>query len=191
MFAYNPEKFSSLYQSPLGQDLWQFLTSADNVARLETASELSKPAVEGIAEKLLDHFREKVLDDRVKQMIGHMVRQILEQNGWVLDQGDVKVQSVPFTKATRYRRPNWFTFHAFRNSEDPRDVAITDRRQNAPLPENVKWVFYATFASPLKAAIAFKVNDIQQLRKEVLAKGYKRVKVERLLRAAGTPKRNP
>jgi hypothetical protein len=49
-------------------------------------------------------------------MVGHMVRQILEQRDWVLDQTDVKVQSVPFSKAARYRRPDWFTFHAFRNS---------------------------------------------------------------------------
>jgi hypothetical protein len=52
----------------------------------------------------------------------------------VLDQSDVKVQSVPFSKATRYRRPDWITFHAFRNTSDPRDVVITDRRQNAPCP---------------------------------------------------------
>jgi hypothetical protein len=38
-----------------------------------------------------------------------MVRQILEQGDWVLDQSDVKLQSVPFSKATRYRRPDWIT----------------------------------------------------------------------------------
>ena len=92
------------------------------MARLETASQLSKPAVEGIEEQLLAEFREEVLADRVKQMVGHMVRQILEQRDWVLDQTDVKVQSVPFSKAARYRRPDWFTFHAFRNTSDPRDV---------------------------------------------------------------------
>ena len=113
MFAYNPEKFASLYASPLGQRLWAFLTRPENVARLETASELSKPAVEGIEEQLLAEFREDVLANRVKQMVGHMVRQIMEQRDWVLDQTDVKVQSVPFSKATRYRRPDWFTFHAF------------------------------------------------------------------------------
>ena len=121
-------------QSDLGQRIWAFLTRPDNVARLETASELGKPAVEGIEEQLLAEFREEVLADRVKQMVGHMVRQILEQRDWVLDQTDVKVQSVPFSKAARYRRPDWFTFHAFRNTSDPRDVAITDRRQNRAAP---------------------------------------------------------
>ena len=117
-------------------------------------------------------------------MIGHMVRQILEQRGWLLDQGDVKVQSVPFMKAARYRRPDWFTFHAFRNTSDPRDVVITDRRQNAALPENARWTYYATFASPIKAAVAFGVHDLSQLRQQVHANGYHRVRVERMLRRA-------
>ncbi|RUX29320.1 hypothetical protein EOA23_13970 [Mesorhizobium sp. M2A.F.Ca.ET.042.01.1.1] len=182
MFTYSPEKFASLYASDLGQRIWTFLTRPENIARLETASELGKPAVEGIEERLLDEFRKEVLADRVKQMVGHMVRQILEQRGWALDQTDVKVQSVPFTKAARYRRPDWFTFHAFRNSSDPRDIVITDRRQNAPLPAGVRWTYYATFASPLKAAVAFGVQDIKQLRQQVHSHGYQRVHVERMMR---------
>lgn len=184
MFAYNPEKFTSLYESEIGQRLWAFLSRSETIARLETASELGKPAVEGIEEQLLDEFREEVLADRVKQMIGHMVRQILQQRNWVLDQGDVKVQSVPFIKASRYRRPGWFTFHAFRNSGDPRDVAITDRRQNPVLPADARWIYYATFASPLKASVAFGVNDLGQLASDVRSKGYKRIRVERMLRRA-------
>jgi len=184
MFAYSPEKFTSLYESDLGQRIWAFLTRPENVARLETASELGKPAVEGIEEQLLHEFREDVLADRVKQMVGHMVRQILEQRDWVLDQSDVKVQSVPFSKAARYRRPDWFTFHAFRNTSDPRDVVITDRRRNAPLPADARWAYYATFASPLKAAVAFGVRDIRQLRQQVHSHGYQRVRIERMLRRA-------
>lgn len=184
MFTYRPEKFASLYDSELGQCIWAFLTRDDNVARLETASELSKPAVEGIEEQLLAEFREDVLADRVKQMVGHMVRQILEQRDWVLDQTDVKVQSVPFSKAARYRRPDWITFHAFRNSSDPRDVVITDRRKNPTLPTGSRWIFYATFASPLKAAVAFGISDIKQLRQQIHLHGYQRVRTERMLRRA-------
>jgi hypothetical protein len=184
MLTYNPEKFASLYASDLGQRIWAFLTQPESVARLETASELCKPAVEGIEEQLLEAFREDVLADRVKQMVGHMVRQILEERDWVLDQSDVKVQSVPFSKATRYRRPDWITFHAFRNTSDPRDVVITDRRQNAPLPADARWTFYATFASPLKAVVAFGIRDIRLLRQQIHSHGYQRVRIERLLRRA-------
>ena len=184
MLTYEPQKFASLYASDIGQSIWTFLTRSENVVRLETASELGKPAVEGIAEQLLHEFGKDVLADRVKQMVGHMVRQILEQRNWVLDKSDVKVQSVPFTKATRYCRPDWFTFCAFRNADDRCDIAITDRRQNPPLPTGVRWVFYATFASPLKAAVAFGVSDMHQLRQHVHSHGYERVRVERMLRRA-------
>ena len=53
------------------------------------------------------------------------------------------------------RRPDWFAFHIFRNTCDPRDIAITDRRQNAPLPKDARWTYYATFASPIKAVTYF------------------------------------
>jgi hypothetical protein len=184
LLAYNPEKFASLYETELGQRIWLFVTRTDNVARLETASQLSKPAVEGIEQQLLEEFREEVLADRVKQMVGHMVRQILEQRDWVLDQTDVKMQSVPFSKAARYRRPDWITFYAFRNTSDPRDVVLTDRRQNAPLPTDARWTYYATFASPLQASVAFGVRDIRALRQHVHTHGFQRVQVERRLRRA-------
>jgi len=184
MWTYNPEKFASLFQTDIGQRLWSFLLRPETIARLETASELAKPAVEGIEEQLLEEFGEAILADRVKQMVGHMVRQVMEHRGWNLDQSDVKVQSVPFIKAARYRRPDWSTFHAFRNAADPRDVVITDRRQNAALPEGIRWVYYATFASPLKAAIAFGVTDFRQLRGTVRSAGYHRLRVERMLRRA-------
>jgi hypothetical protein len=184
MLRYNPEKFASLSESDIGQRLWSFLTRAETIARLETASELGKPAVEGIEEQLLEEFREEALADRNKQMIGHMVRQIMEQRGWILDQTDVKVQSVPFSKAARYRRPDWHTFHAFRNSNDPRDVAITDRRQNAKLPPEVRWTYYATFASPLKASVAFGIRDMNKLRQNVGVHGFQRMRIQRVLRRA-------
>ena len=48
MLRYKPDKFASLSESDIGQRLWSFLTRAETIARLETASELGKPAVEGI-----------------------------------------------------------------------------------------------------------------------------------------------
>ena len=184
MPVYNPGKFASLYVSAIGQRLWDFLNRPENILRLETASELSKPAVEGIGEPLLKEFGKEVLEDRVKQMIGHMVRQILEQRGWVLDQGNVTVQSVPFIKASRYRQPAWVNFHAFRNKSDRSDIAITDRRQNPSLPADEHWTYYATFASPIKAAVGFGIHDISELRQQVQAKGYHRIQVKRMLRRA-------
>ncbi|MER9875336.1 hypothetical protein [Mesorhizobium sp. M0195] len=56
----------------------------------------------------------------------------------MLDQSDVKVKSVPFSKAARYCRPERITFYAFRNASGPREVAITDCRQKAPLPTDAR-----------------------------------------------------
>lgn len=184
MLSYKPEKFASLYATDLGQRLWVYLTSRETIARLDTACQLSKPAVEGIEEDLLDQFKEEVLPDRVKQMVGHMVRQVLEAEGWVLDQSDVKVQSALFAKASRYRRPEWTTLHAFRNTADRGDIVISDRRQNPTLPADARWTYFATFASPLKAAVAFGLQDIKQVRKLVEDNGFHRIRVERMLRPA-------
>lgn len=65
MLTYSPEKFASLYATDIGQQIWAFLGQPENIARLETASELRKPAVEGLEEQLLAKFRENVLADRV------------------------------------------------------------------------------------------------------------------------------
>lgn len=184
MPAYNPEKFASLAATELGRRIWSFLNTDDIVARLETASQLGKPALEGIEDQILLEFGCDVMADRVKQMIGHMVRQVMENRDWVLDQSDVKVQSIPFTKASRYTRPDWVTFYAFRSANDANDIAISDRRQNPPLPSDTKWTYFASFASPIKAAVGFDIMDTKTLRQEVQKLGFKRLQRRRVLRAA-------
>lgn len=181
MAVYVPGVFAQLYRSTLGQKIWLLLNRADIVAALETASRLGKPAVEGIEAQLLEAFGEQVLANRVKQMIGHMVRQILERRGWILAQSEVKVSSVPFIKAARYRRPEWHTFHAYRNAANLRDVAITSSRRTEHLPAGIRWTYYLTFESPLKAAIAFSLKNFQEVRRIVEEKGFLRIEVPRLL----------
>jgi hypothetical protein len=52
------------------------------------------------------------------------------------------------------------------------------------LPGDARWSYYATFASPLKAAVAFGVGDIKQLRQQAHTQGFRRLRVERMLRRA-------
>jgi hypothetical protein len=59
------------------------------------------------------------------------------------------------------------------------------RRQNAPLPAGVRWAYYATLASPLKAAVAFGVRDIRQLRQHVHS-GWHGAIYDAAARAKGT-----
>jgi hypothetical protein len=73
-----------------------------------------------------------------------------------------KLQSVQFSKAERYRRHDWITFRAFRNTSDPRDLAITDRRQTAPLPTDAPLDLLCDVRQPVEGR-SFGVRDISQL----------------------------
>lgn len=101
---YYPEHFSSTYEKGGGPDLWEFLNSPDNVVRMETATYLSRPAVEPLSPKLFERFGEHVQADRIKQMIGHMVRQIMEGRGYHIDRNGVRITRSGniFTRGTRY-----------------------------------------------------------------------------------------
>ena len=102
---YQAWKFADIAGTPLGIKLWEFLNQRDNIIRMETAVDLNKPAAEAVARVLIEEFREDVRPDRVKQMIGHMIRQIMEAHGYQLDSQNITVSQDRrlFTKATRYR----------------------------------------------------------------------------------------
>ena len=100
---YDPWKFIKLAESDLGKQLWEFLNEHDNVIRMQTASDLKKPAAKALTRHLLKRFDDQVREFRVKQMIGHMIRQIVENHGYQLEQRDVLVNDGLFNKASRYK----------------------------------------------------------------------------------------
>ena len=53
--------------------------------RMRCASKRGKPAVKPLAEDLVKEFAPDIFHHRVRQMIGHMTRQVMEANGYVLD----------------------------------------------------------------------------------------------------------
>lgn len=180
---YHAGTFRDLSETPLGIEVWELLNTPEAIAALETASRLGKPAVQGVEELLLQRFGEQILDHRIKQMIGHMVRQIMERRGWRLDQAEVKVHSVPFIKGARYRRGDSVDLFAFRNSADPRDVAVTATREATGLPREHRWTFYASIDSRLKAAV-FGLPNLDLVLQDIEENGFHRVLLERMLRAA-------
>ena len=101
---YKPKIFILLAESNLGKQLWEFLIKPDNIIRMETATELKKPAVKALTTHLLSRFGKQVKEMRVKQMIGHMVKQIMDAKGFEVDQRDVLVNDGLFNKASRYRK---------------------------------------------------------------------------------------
>ncbi|MCF7859943.1 MAG: hypothetical protein K9N07_11595 [Candidatus Cloacimonetes bacterium] len=106
---YDAWKFVQLAESEFGKKLWEFLNERETFIRMETATRLKRPAVEGIAEELKIKFKEEIdsLDSsdylRVKQMIGHMVKQVMATHNYHVFMKNVRVISTDFfSKGTRY-----------------------------------------------------------------------------------------
>jgi hypothetical protein len=96
--------FRELANSAFGQSLWAFLNERDNLIRMETATYLGRPAVEPLSPGLLERFGEDARQDRAKQMIGRMARQILEERGYRIDRQNVRIPAPAnmFASGTRY-----------------------------------------------------------------------------------------
>lgn len=101
---YAPERFSTTYQNSNGELVWNFLNKTENLVRMEAATYLSRPAIEVLSPHLIQEFGVDIKVDRMKQMIGHMVRQIMEYRGYQVDRGNVKIRTTDniFSTATRY-----------------------------------------------------------------------------------------
>jgi hypothetical protein len=101
---YSAERFGSTFEKEEGAAIWEFLTGQENIVRMETATYLSRPAIEPMSPLLVEQFGPRISADRIKQMMGHMVRQIMEQRGHRLQQGNVKITSNGniFSRASRY-----------------------------------------------------------------------------------------
>jgi hypothetical protein len=98
-------RFSDIHDSKIGKDILKVLTDHDNIIRMETASELGRPALEPLSDRLIARFGDAVRADRVKQFIGYAARQVMESQGFQLDAQGVKVRvGELFTVASRYRR---------------------------------------------------------------------------------------
>jgi hypothetical protein len=104
MDTFEAGTFRELADTQMGRDLWAFLNEQDNIIRMETATYLERPAVEPLSPGLLTRFGAGVRQDRTKQMIGRMVRQIIEPRGYRIDQQNVRIsrEDNMFASGTRY-----------------------------------------------------------------------------------------
>jgi len=104
---YRPDKFASTFKTQNGPAIWDFLNKGINVTRMETASYLARPAIEPLSPFLLKEFGAVVTQLRIKQMMGHMARQIMEKRGYRLQQSNVRIvrKGNFFASASRYVLP--------------------------------------------------------------------------------------
>jgi hypothetical protein len=120
--SYVPGRFKDLYETDRGRALWEFVTERDTITRMMTASDLSRPAVAvlGTRDFFVKTFGHEVTGDRWKQLIGHMVRQVMEAGPFELAVQGLKVGGdTIFSKGSRYRRrlPHWG--HVYVQGERP------------------------------------------------------------------------
>lgn len=92
MTDYRPDKFAYTYFVNDGHQFWTWLHQDHVLLIMETASYLRRPAIEAISPLLEDAFPEFLKSVKVRQMIGHMVRQILEARGYHLDRANVRIK---------------------------------------------------------------------------------------------------
>ena len=103
--TFNPGTYSDLAGTSDGQSLWAFLQEDEIWIRMETATYLGRPSLEAIQPQLRQKFPEAMQKDRWKQMVGRMVRQIMEFRGYQLDQTGVRLKrNELFLSAARYIR---------------------------------------------------------------------------------------
>jgi len=101
---YDADKFSDLAELQLGKDLWEFLNENENIIRMELATEFGKTAAEAVSKPLVEKFGNDVRVNRVKQMIGHMIRQIMVSRGFEMRSQNAVVNIKRlFSKASKYK----------------------------------------------------------------------------------------
>ncbi|MBC6406387.1 MAG: hypothetical protein GDA41_11840 [Rhodospirillales bacterium] len=105
-----PGWFADLADTPLAHQLWDFVNDPENLDEMAKASNRGQPAVVAIEKPLLDRFGAKVMPaqirprSRIKHMIGHMVRQAMEHQGFIHHEYGVEINSVLFSKGSLYRK---------------------------------------------------------------------------------------
>ena len=105
---FDPGSFTDVFNpsSGLGLALWEWMWRDDNIDRMETASDLRRVAVEPLQRFLLEDFDPaSIREQRIKQMIGAMARQVLGHRGYEWEGKNYKVPTGDlFTTGSKYRR---------------------------------------------------------------------------------------
>jgi len=81
MMSYNAGPFTRV-ASEWGDRLWSFLNEPEIVYRMKEASDREEPAAGAIGQRLHEAFGDPIKEDRIKQFIGYLIRQVMEDNGY-------------------------------------------------------------------------------------------------------------
>lgn len=91
MTPYRPDRFTATYAHFNGAAVWAWLHQPDILIALQTAVTLRRPAVEAISPHLRTTFAEFTNHLKFRQMVGHMVRQVMEEHGFHMHRSNVRI----------------------------------------------------------------------------------------------------
>ncbi|MFG1209568.1 hypothetical protein V5F79_27375 [Xanthobacter flavus] len=102
--TYEPQNFRDIAGTPLGRALWEYLIKPESQIMMLTAAFLGRASVEPVAPHLLYEFGDQLSEARIKQFIGHMVKQIMVALGYEVDRLGLRItRDSLFTSGARYR----------------------------------------------------------------------------------------
>ena len=105
MDDFDANYFGDMGRTKLANQLWRFLNAEESVIRLIVASELKHVALDGVVLALEKKFGNVLRENRVRQMVGAMVKQVLAPHGWQVAEKSIKVRfGEYFTVAARYEQ---------------------------------------------------------------------------------------
>jgi hypothetical protein len=104
-FRYRPDHFT--LGCPIVQDaLWRFVLRPENVIRMEAVTAVERPAVEALSGPLVSEFGREIAQQSIKQMVGHMVCQVMEALDYKVDRHHVRINRPGlFATGKTFRRP--------------------------------------------------------------------------------------
>lgn len=104
-FSYEAQHFLELADSELGRAALALMLHPINVVRMQTATDLDRVAVEPLGKYLVLEFGAEAIDDRFKQFIGHIARQIMEAIGYKHDRKSLQITRPGlFSSGSTYRK---------------------------------------------------------------------------------------
>jgi hypothetical protein len=99
--------------------IWDFLRQHDNLVRMENAVQLDRTPLEALSAQLIFEFGTNIDLPHVKQMIGRMVRQIIERLGYEIDRKSLRItRPCLFSSGATYRRKGQVRNRSVRNTPD-------------------------------------------------------------------------
>jgi|SRR5690348_7455628 hypothetical protein len=96
----------SIRSSTVENAVWQFMLRPENVIRMEAVTAVERPAVEALSRPLVWEFGRDIAQPCIKQMVGHMARQIMEALEYEVDRHRVRITRPGlFTTGMTFRLP--------------------------------------------------------------------------------------